>query len=240
MIVSISQPAYLPWLGYFHRIAQSDLHIVLDHVQFERRSFTNRNRVRMSNGSCWLTVPVKTKGRFATLPIESVEIDDDTDWRTKHWKTLYHGYGKTPHFREHAAFFESVYRRPWRFLGDLCRETTGYLLAELGIGTPLLSSSEMSPQGTKTDLLLDLCRKVGATTYLSGPLGRNYIREEIFDRAGIGVVYQGYRHPEYPQCRAKTFEPNLSVVDLLFNCGPRSLPILTSGQVSIQHAELVG
>ena len=96
MIVSINQPAYLPWLGYFHRIAVSGAHVVLDHVQFEKNSFTNRNKVRTAGGWCWLTVPVRTKGRFGDLAIRSLEIDNSTDWRARHWKTLYQSYKRAP------------------------------------------------------------------------------------------------------------------------------------------------
>lgn len=234
MIVSINQPAYLPWLGYFHRIAMSDLHIVLDHVQFEKNSFTNRNKVRASDACCWLTVPVKTKGRFGDLPIRWLEIDNSTDWPRKHWKTLSQFYGKAPYFHQHAAFFEWIYGRQWYHLSELCRETTQYLLEALGITTQLLFSLEMNPHGAKDELLLDLCRKVDATVYLSGVLGRDYLREEVFEQHGIRVEYQSYRHPEYSQYRAQRFEPYLSIVDLLFNCGPQSLDILM-GEVQAPH-----
>ena len=124
MIVSINQPAYLPWLGYFHRIASSDLHIVLDHVQFEKNSFTNRNKVRTSTGWTWLTVPVKTKGLFGDLAINKVEINNTSNWRDKHWKTLSQIYNKAAFWREHATSLREVYQRPWTRLGDLCREMT--------------------------------------------------------------------------------------------------------------------
>lgn len=110
MIVSVNQPAYLPWPGYFHRIAVSDTHVVLDHVQFEKNSVTNRNKVRTATGWSWLTVPLRTKGRFGDLAIRSVEIDNATDWRTRHWKTLRQSYGRAPHFAAHAAYFEDVYK----------------------------------------------------------------------------------------------------------------------------------
>jgi hypothetical protein len=234
MIVSINQPAYLPWLGYFHRIAAGDAHVVLDHVQFEKNSFTNRNKVRTADGWCWLTVPLKTKGRFGDLAIRSVEIDNSTDWRAKHWKTLCQGYKRAPHFDEHAPFFEQVCRREWTLLSDLLRETTGYLLRVLGITTRILFSSDMNSEGVKDELVLDLCRKTNADLYLSGALGKNYLREERFERAGIAVAYQQYRHPEYPQGKNGAFEPAMSIVDLLFNCGPKSLEVLMKDQDAIQ------
>ena len=231
MIVSINQPAYLPWLGYFHRIATSDVHVMLDHVQFEKNSFTNRNKVRTADGWCWLTVPVKTKGRFGDLAIRTVEIDNSTDWRARHWKTIRQSYRRAPHFEEHAPFFEQVYRREWTLLADLLRETTGYLLRALGITTRLLVSSDMSPQGAKDELVLDLCRKASADLYLSGALGRDYLRKELFEGAGIKVLFQDYRHPMYPQQYGE-FIPHLSVVDLLFHCGGQSLDILMEGNLA--------
>jgi hypothetical protein len=218
VIVSINQPAYLPWLGYFDRIAASDVHVVLDHVQFEKGSFVNRNRVRTPDGSTWLSVPVRTKGRFRELPIASLEIDESAGWRRKHWQTLRQAYGRAPHFAEHEQFFAGVYARDWPRLAPLCEQLTGYLLQAFGIDTPLARSFQLAPHGAKDELVLDLCATTGATTYLSGPLGRDYLRESIFSERGIRVVYQDYAHPVYPQLH-EPFEPLMAAVDLLFNAG---------------------
>lgn len=233
MIVSINQPAYLPWLGYFHRIAVSDLHIVLDHVQFEKNSFTNRNKIRTVDGWCWLTVPVKTKRKFGNLPINALEIYNKSNWTKKQWRTICQNYGKAPYFEDHRFFFESIYKRHWKYLSELCGEITNYLLDALNITTPLLFSSQISPEGVKDELVLNLCQKIGASTYISGKLGKNYIHEPLFEQAGIKLVYQDYKHPTYSQWRGPGFEPYMAVIDLLFNHGPRSLEILLSGQDSI-------
>lgn len=233
MIVSINQPAYIPWLGYFHRIAMSDLHIVLDHVQFEKNSFTNRNQVKTSNGFCWLTVPVKTKNRFNNLSIKSVEIDNSTNWCMKHWRTIHQSYGKAPYFKEHSSFFESIYQCKWHYLYELCYEINVYLLNVLGICTPLKLSSEMHPQGIKNEMILDLCKKTGADMYLSGSFGKKYIHKELFEISGIKVEYQNYQHPQYYQHKGKKFEPYMSIIDLLFNCGSTSLDILLGTQDTI-------
>ena len=233
-IVSVNQPAYLPWLGYFHRIAVSDAHVVLDHVQFGKNSVTNRNKVRTAEGWCWLTVPLRTKGRFGNLAIRALEIDNSTDWRSRHWKTLRQSYGQAPYFADHGAYFEAMYARDWRLLADLLRDMTSYLLRALGITTRLMFSSDMEPRGAKEELVLDLCRKAGANLYLSGAHGRNYLREELFERAGIAVAYQQYRHPEYQQGTASDFVPAMSIVDLLFNYGPRSLEVLMKNQDPVE------
>jgi hypothetical protein len=235
MIVSINQPAYLPWMGYFHRIAASDAHIVLDHAQFEKNSFVNRNRVRTAEGSTWLTVPVKTSGKFGDLPICELEIDNTRDWRRKHWSTLQQCYGRAPFFGEHENFFSSVLAQTWTHLAPLCNEITQYLLAAFGISTPLQYSSHMSPEGKKDALVLDLCRKAGATVYYSGVLGRQYIREELFQEHGIAVAYQEYKHPAYKQSHAGTFVPFMAAIDLLLNVGPRSLEVLMTGQERVGH-----
>ena len=99
MIVSINQPAYLPWLGYFHRIAISDVHVVLDHVQFEKNSYCNRNKIRVGNDACWLTVPVQTKGKFGELPISDLQIAENLSWQRKHWEGLRMNYASAPHFK---------------------------------------------------------------------------------------------------------------------------------------------
>jgi len=233
MIVSINQPAYLPWLGYFHRIAVSDMHIILDHVQFEKNSFTNRNKIKTSHGWSWLTVPVKTKGQFKNLAINTLEINNQSKWNSKHWQTILQNYRKAPYFAQYAPFFEAAYQQEWSSLADLCWETNRYLLDTLGIQTPLLLSSQMAPSGMKDELVLNLCQKANAKVYLSGILGKNYLRESLFEEVGIQVRYQQYRHPEYTQFRGQTFESYMSVIDLLFNHGSESLEILLAEQESI-------
>jgi len=229
MIASINQPAYLPWLGYFHRIAVSDVHIVLDHVQFEKNSFTNRNKIRTKDGWQWLTVPVKTKGRFGNLSIQGLEINGTAKWEKKHWNAIQLHYGRTSYFGQHAAFFEDLYCRHWIKINDLIRESTRYLLEVLGIRTRLLFSSKMRMEGKKNDLLLNICRAVEATHYLSGPLGRDYLNAELFEERGIHLTYHDYKHPIYPQAYPG-FESRMSVVDLLFNCGPESFDVLMRNQ----------
>lgn len=224
MIVSINQPAYLPWLGYFERIAASDLHLVLDTVQFERNSFTNRNKVRTATGWTWLTVPVNLKGHLSGLAIADVEIADD-HWRRKHWSTIQQSYRRAPHFAEHSGFFEQLYARPWHRLVDLLDAITRYLLRAFAITTEIREARSLGVEGRKSDLVLNLCRRAGATRYLSGTLGRDYLDEAGFRAAGIAVDYQDYAHPRYAQAYPG-FEPYMSAIDLLFNAGPEASRIL--------------
>jgi hypothetical protein len=232
MILSINQPAYLPWLGYFHRIAASDVHIVLDHVQFEKNSFVNRNKIRTSDGWCWLTVPLKTSGRFGDLAIDQIEIDNAQRWPEKHWNSIRMNYSQAKYFPEHAEFFECIFSRSWERLNPLLREVTTYLLNAFGIKTKILFSSDLTPSGRKSELVLELCRKVSATGYLSGTLGRDYLDEDAFQNAGIPVAYQDYHPLTYKQLYSG-FEPYMAAIDLLFNSGPESLDIIMQGQAPL-------
>ncbi|WNK01383.1 WbqC family protein [Thalassospiraceae bacterium LMO-JJ14] len=226
MIVSINQPAYLPWLGYFDRIRLSELHVVLDHVQFEKNSFVNRNRIRTAQGSTWLTVPVRTGGRFGSLAIDSLEIAND-NWRRKHWAGICQAYAKAPFFDQHAAWLEPIYQHPWERLAPMMDAINTKLMQVLGITTPLRYSSQMKPNATKSELVLELCQSVGATVYLSGPLGRDYLDQNAFQAAGIKVQFHDYTHPVYGQIYPG-FEPYMSIIDLLFMQGPDSLGLLSS------------
>ncbi|MEI8292954.1 MAG: WbqC family protein [bacterium] len=227
MIVSINQPAYLPWLGYFERIARSDAHIVLDHVQFEKNSFTNRNKVRTREGFAWLTVPIRTKGRFGDLSIAGLSFAENDPWQKKHWATLRLNYSRTPFFASYATAYEPLYEHVWDGFGPMVRAFLAQHVRDLGISTPLLFSSELGVGGTKSQLILNLCKSAGATTYLSGPLGRNYLDEGLFLESGISVVYQDYTHPTYTQ-HLNGFEPFMCILDLIFNHGPDSRNILMS------------
>jgi hypothetical protein len=233
VIVSINQPAYLPWLGYFHRIAASDLHVVLDHVQFEKNSFVNRNKMRTAKGWTWLTVPVKTKGHFGDLSIEKLEIDSRRNWRGKHLATLEQTYARAPYMAEYSGFLEDVLSREWDHLVELCRYMTGFFLEALKIETPLVESSTLPVDTGKSKMVLDLCREMKATTYLSGAMGKDYLDEDMFKEAGIKVVYQDYRHPVYTQCQPGEIIPFMGILDLLLNHGPESRDILMGGQETL-------
>ena len=220
MIASIMQPAYLPWLGYFDRIARSDLHIVLDDVPLERSSktrFTNRNRILTSSGPAWLTVPVLTTG-LGQPQIKDVVIDNSRRWRWKHWASITNAYSPAPFFDQYALFFETLFAAEWAQLVPLLDATRTFLLEALGIGTEIKLSSDLHVPGSKSELILNLCKASGATTYLSGPFGRDYLDAAEFRKNDIDIEFHDYAHPTYVQ-RLPGFAPNLSIIDLLFNCG---------------------
>jgi len=229
MIVTIMQPAYLPWLGFFDRVAASDLFIVLDHVRMDRSTktqFANRNKVRTRTGWCWLTVPVPAHG---DLLLDRLPISPSPRWQAKHMATLEQCYGKSAHFGVHREFFRELLTSPVELLAEPVNRSTAYLLKALAIETPVIFSSSLKERGTKSGLVLNLCREVRADAYISGPFGREYLDRATFEEAGIDVVFHDYAHPEYPQAYPG-FEPYMSVVDLLFNHGLDSLDILASGR----------
>ena len=224
MRVAILQPSYLPWLGFFEQMHRSDQFILYDDVQFTRRDWRNRNRVRVLEGSVWLTVPVIQKNKYDQSLLET-KIDNSTSWKRKHLETIRCHYSKTPFFDMYFPWCEKVFNSDWNFLLDLSLETIQYLKGELKINTPLLRSSELGDSGNKTERLISICKQLGATQYLSGDSARNYISEKDFSDQGIELEYQEYQHPEYPQ-RYKGFVPFLSTIDLLFNCGDKSMEFL--------------
>lgn len=230
MIVTIMQPAYLPWLGYFDRVLRSHLLITLDHVAVsigDRQQFVNRNRIRTAQGWTWLTVPIRHK-RGQRQPINKVEIAGDGHWQAKHWRSIESCYRGTPFFDMFAPQIQSVYERPWTRLVDLVETLTTVLFEQLGIAVPIRSSASMNVDGTKSDLVLNLCKAVGASHYISGPFGREYLDRAMFEEANVELSFHDYGHPAYSQ-KFPGFEPYMSVIDLIFNHGLSSLNVLCGG-----------
>lgn len=224
MRISILQLSYLPWLGFFEQMHRSDQFVLYDDVQFTRRDWRNRNRIRVQEGSAWLTVPVIQKNKYKQSLID-VKIDNSVSWKRKHLETIRCHYSKTPFFDLYFPWCEKIFNGEWSYLLDLSLETIQYLKQELKINTPLLRSSELVESGNKTKRLISICKELKATHYLSGESARNYIIDSEFSRQNIKLEYQEYQHPEYPQ-RYDGFVPFLSTIDLLFNCGEKSLEIL--------------
>lgn len=229
-VLTAHQSKYLPWLGLFHKIALATHYVAFDQVQYQKREFLNRNSVKAPDGKAVrLTVPVQTAGRFDQR-IDDTLIDNRTPWTRKHWRTMCMCYGKAPYFAPYAPFFEDLYQRRWERLVDLNRRLTQFLLEALGIEVAYLQAADYDFTGQGSDLVLDMCLTLGAGTYIFGEGGHDYADEEAFGRAGVQLVFQEYRHPVYPQLHGP-FVPGLSVVDLLFNCGPESLETLFMGNM---------
>jgi len=219
MIVTAHQPAYLPWLGYIHKIAISDIYVLLDDVQFEKNSFTNRNKIWSANGEVLLTVPIQSKGHI-DKPMRELEISNNEKWCAKHWKSIELNYKKAPYSSRYAPWLESIYNKQWNTLVELTDVMLSFFLGEMGITTKIVRQSELSLKSHKQDLVFDLCKATGATTYISGKLGKDYIDAAPFEGAGIKVYFQDYNHPVYPQIGNREFTPYLGIIDLLMNVGP--------------------
>ena len=226
--IAIVQSSYIPWKGYFDLIASVDEFVLCDDVQFTRRDWRNRNRIKTSDGPKWLTVPVAVKGKYAQAIKDT--LISDASWRENHWKNLYHAYSRAPYFSQYAARIEEVYQDAsdealslinHRFLTVLCDI--------LGIDTEITWSMDYEPRSGKSERLVDICGQAGASEYLSGPSARAYLDESLFEEAGIGVVWMDYDgYPEYDQLHPP-FEHYVTVLDILFHTGAKARNHMLSG-----------
>lgn len=232
-VACIHQPDFAPWLGFFDRLLDCDVFVVLDSVQFARRGWTHRDRIKTAQGAQWLTVPVVKKGRFDQA-IREVEIDDARDWRTRHLATLATAYARAPFRDPVLTRLAAIYRSGHERLVDLNMAVLGWLMEALEITVEIRLASEMGATGAKSDLLVELCRRIGADVYLSGLGASDYLDEAAFAAAGIRVRWQDFRHPVYPQQHGP-FIPMLSALDCLFNCGPAAATTLRSANVTCRE-----
>ena len=222
--ISIQQPEYFPWLGFFDKLQQVDKVVFLDSVQFKKRYFENRNKVRTYQGWAWINTPVKTKGRY-TQKIMDVEINNAYPWQKKIVSTIKHNYKKAPYWGDFGESLCKLISRPYELLVDLNISVILFLMEKLGIEHKWCLSSSLSTKYSGSDLILEICRKMNATDYLSGRDGRAYIKENAFIKSGIHVHYQDFTHPVYEQFHGG-FVDGMSIIDLLFNHGPESVNII--------------
>lgn len=217
MILSAHQPAYLPWLGYFDKIARADVFVYLDTVQYEKNSFINRNQVKTAQGTSWLTIPVKTKGHIAGSLL-TTEIDESQPWRQKHLKTIEMNYRKAPFFEKNFPKLQEIILKPESLLAEMSWKQLQFWLTEFDIKTKVVRASDLPVQSKKSDLVLDLCKHVGANRYLSGALGKDYLDEAAFAESGVKIDYQDFKPSVYPQLWGN-FVPYMSIVDYWMNTG---------------------
>jgi len=227
MIAGIHQLHYLPWLRYFQKIAKSDVFVVLDDIQYNKNGWQNRNKIKGSAGALTLTVPVFNKFQQT---LDEVVIDNKTNWRKKHWQSLATCYGKAPYFKDYAPAVQKIYEREWERLNALNLEMLKLFLSFLGIKTKIVLSSELDAPGEATERLVHLCRKAGADAYLSGAYATEaYLDAAALERGGIRLDILAWQAPVYAQLFMQSgFIPDLSIVDLLFNEGPRAMDIIMS------------
>ena len=225
--VCIHQPDFAPWLGFFERLTHCDLYVVLDNVQFLRRGWHHRDKIKTAAGVQWLTVPTRNKGRHSQL-IADTAIDDGQDWRRRHLRTLEVAYARAPHLAAGLDLIRPCYEAGHALLPDFTEVLIRRLLTAFGIEVEIVRASTLGVTGGNNELLIAILEAVGGDVYLSGLGARAYLDEAAFAARGIRVVWQDFAHPIYPQ-RHGPFVPGLSSLDALFNCGP-GLPALLTRQ----------
>ncbi len=217
MIVGAIQPSFIPWQGYFDFIASVDTFVFLDDVKYSTRNWRNRNKIKTPKGAEWVTVPIVHEGR--DLLISMAKIEYSQDWAKKILGAWTANYGRSEFFNITYELLAKIETEHYENLSSLNIELTKRICAYLGISTPLILSTDLHLVGAKTDRLIDLLKKLNATTYLSGPSADDYLDKDAFRRNGIRLEYKSYVYESYPQLWGP-FEGAVTVLDLIANCGP--------------------
>lgn len=233
MVITIHQPEHLPWLGFFHKAFQADCIVILDNVQFRKNYFQNRNKIRTQNSWQWITVPVNHS--IETI-IKEVTINDEPRWKEKWWNAVYLSYKRSKYFDRYEKQLHKILNSS---AGNLCALNASllkFVFKALGINAETVFASELGAEGKAGALILDICKKMKADSYVSGISGKDYLDLEAFKSAGISVTFQEFHHPIYSQLY-EPFMPCMSVIDLMFNYGPESTNIINGRGVEVM-AEL--
>lgn len=227
MILAAHQPQFAPWLGFFDKLDSADVFVLLDNVQFKKNEWQNRNRIKTAEGPQWLTVPVSF--RFGDK-ISDVRIADSHNWRHRHQQTLKTCYSRAQYFQEIFDLYNDTISNEWDKLCELNIALLQALTSRLGVDTRIAVASEMDPlPDGRDERLIELCMRFGADTYLAGAGGRQYMQVNKFRQTEVTVNFQDYQHPVYEQLFGE-FSPQLSILDLLFNYGTKSLEVIRQGR----------
>jgi hypothetical protein len=221
------QPTYLPWLGYFELMANSDCFVLFDDVQFEKKSWQQRNRIKTSSGELMLIVPVKTSG-VQYQKINGVLIDNNDNWKRKHLKSIEVSYRKAPYFDKYFSSLQKIYNKEYLKLADLNFALIEFIKGELKINTPIKMSSEIPTRTSRDEKIIDICKAVNADELYDAAGAEEILDRDKFEQEKIKLVFQKYDHPEYQQMHGD-FVPFMSALDLLFNEGENSLKVILSG-----------
>jgi hypothetical protein len=219
--VAIVQSNYIPWKGYFDLINTVDEFILFDDMQYTRRDWRNRNKIKTSNGPQWLTIPVQVKGKYLQKIRET--IISDMGWNKKHWNSIVYHYSKAKYFHAYKELFEEIYLDcNEKFLSQINHRFLTAICEIFGINTRLTWTMDYRLIEGKTERLVDLCKQASATEYISGPTAKDYIDVELFRQEGIMLQYMDYSgYQEYNQL-FPPFEHHISIIDLIFNEGPKA------------------
>ncbi len=224
------QPEFMPWLGNISKATMGDVYLIIDHVQFVKQHWQSRNKIRISGdqGWQWLTVPLKDVHKHL-MTTDKVRIDGDF-WKKKHLKSIKQAYQKTPYFDMIFNEINNIYAKEHIFIIDFLTELMSFAFKTFDISVPVYKTTDLiklgySIKGTKSELLVNMCKSVGAETFVFGKDGQNYIDKSVFIENNIGFVFQDYEHPIYTQAHGD-FISHMSFLDLLFNYGPNAIQIL--------------
>lgn len=215
MIVAIHQPNFFPWLGFFEKMRRVDVFVLLDNVAFTKGGYQNRVQLKSKNCPQWLTVPVITKGKFGQ-PTNNVCINNKVEWKKDHLKTLSNLYSKAKYFRNIYQDVEAIYENEQNKLIDLTVPGIFYVKSKFRLSAKIILASDLKVAGSGSLLLVNIVKAVGGNVYLSGPSGRKYIDEKIFQGEEVELRYHDFEVFEYEQT-SRPFISGLSVLDYLFN-----------------------
>jgi hypothetical protein len=231
-VVAIHQPEYLPWLGFFKKMMNVELFVFLDDVQFRKKGWQNRNRIRINDGTTLLSIPVHT---HSYPKINEVTIDNEKNWSIRHKKSILYNYARAPYFDEIKDFIESIFEKKFQYLVDLNTEIIKFIMNELEIKSKIVFSSELEISKKGSDRVLDICKAVGADHYITGTFwAESNLRVEEFKKSNIGVEFQKFQHPIYKQIHGE-FIPEMSIIDLLFNEGRKEAKKILQNSISSSH-----
>lgn len=219
MTAAILQSNYIPWKGYFDIISRADIFVIYDEVQYTKNDWRNRNLIKTQRGHQWLTIPVKQESLHQKIKDTNVDL---TNWNKKHWSALKTNYGKSKYFGEYKDIIFSLYENASTNLHEINLSFIQKICEILEIKTKIIDSSILNLKGDKINRLIDACKKLEATNYLSGPAAKNYIDENIFERNAIKIEWMDYgNYKEYDQL-FPPFEHGVTILDLIFNEGPNA------------------
>lgn len=217
--IAILQSNYLPWKGVFDMIHQVDEFVFLEDVQYTSRDWRNRNKISTDKGSIWISVPIKKNRKQF---IYEAKIDNSYNWQQKHFETFNRYYSKAPYYKEYKWILDKIYNEnKWEMLSHLNIYATKLIVQILGIHINFINSCCLETEGNKDNKLIEICKKLNATHYLSGPAAKDYIIPEKFEEAGIELEYIKYEYPRYNQLH-QPFNHYVTILDLIFNCGPEA------------------
>ena len=229
MKIAIHQPGYLPWLPFFRKIIESDIFVFLDDAQYEKNGWQNRNKIKVNGKNTWITVPVHADMH---LKLNEIKMVQNIDWQKKHCKTFEINYSKSKYFSEYWKKLEIIYQKKFEYLIDINIELIYFILNEIGVTKKIIKSSELNIKEKGSKRILEICKQIGAETYISGMglPGKKYLDVKDFEQDNIKIEFHNFEYSKYSQI-GDNFIPNLSCIDLLLNEGNNSKEIILSSKI---------